>query len=261
MDMRKRFGVLNEREFRRLYLARAFSLFGDGLVPVALSFAVLSIDPSPSGLGYVLSSRFVSRIGFLLIAGVVADRLPRKHVMIGADLARLLAEGIAATLLIAGTAEVWELVCLFFIYGAGEAFFLPTSTAIVPQTVSPSGLQQANALLAFTTSGFVVLGPIVAGVLVITVGAGWALAIDASTFFFSALFLSRLRVVGFPGGKPHAFLHELREGWREFCSRTWLWVDGVFSALGSSRSWRPSWPSDPLSRRDRSAARRRGHHL
>src|SRR5438105_10395389 len=97
-------GALNEREFRFLYIARAFSLFGDGLFPVALPFAVLSVDRSLSGLGFVLASRSVSLVIFLLIAGVVADRTPRKRVMIAADLVRFLAEAVIAGLLITRSA-------------------------------------------------------------------------------------------------------------------------------------------------------------
>jgi hypothetical protein len=73
-----RLGPLAETQFRRRYLARALSLFGDGLVPVALAFGVLAVDRSPSALGLVLASRFASLVVFLLIAGVIADRLPGK---------------------------------------------------------------------------------------------------------------------------------------------------------------------------------------
>ena len=100
----QRLGPLYEREFRLLYLARAFSLFGDGLIPVALPFAVFSIDRSPSALGFVLASRSISLVVFLLVAGVVADRLARKVVMIASDIARLAAQATMAALLIAPSA-------------------------------------------------------------------------------------------------------------------------------------------------------------
>jgi fumarate reductase subunit C len=73
-----RLGPLAETQFRRLYLARALSLFGDALVTVALAFGVLAVDRSPSAFGFVLASRFASLVVFLLIAGVIADRLPGK---------------------------------------------------------------------------------------------------------------------------------------------------------------------------------------
>ena len=242
----QRLGPLYEREFRLLYLARAFSLFGDGLIPVALPFAVFSIDRSPSALGFALASRSISLVVFLLVAGVVADRLARKVVMIASDIVRLAAQATMAALLIGGAARLWQLVSLVFLYGLGDAFFRPTSTGFVPETVSRARLQQANALLVLTNSSFSILGPVVAGVLVASVGPGWALAADAATFLASALFLVQIHVV--PKARPLAasFLREPREGWQVFRSQTWLWVDGVFSALGSFAVLAPMFVLGPV---------------
>ena len=239
-------GPINEREFRLLYFARAFSLFGDGLFPVALPFAVLSVDRSLSGLGFVLASRSVSLVIFLLIAGVIADRIPRKRVMIAADLVRFLAEAAMAVLLISGTAVLPELIGLVFVYGIGDAFFRPTSTGFVPETVSRPRLQQANALLSLTNSTFAVLGPVVAGVLVVTAGPGWALAVDAATFLVSATFVWQIRAAAVLRAQASSFVRELAEGWRVFRSRTWLWVDGVYSALGNFAVFAPFFALGPI---------------
>jgi len=239
-------GALNEREFRFLYIARAFSLFGDGLLPVALPFAVLSVDRSPTGLGFVLASRSVSLVIFLLIAGVIADRIPRKRVMIASDLVRFVAEAAMAILLIARMATLAELIGLIFVYGIGDAFFRPTSTGFVPDTVSRPRLQQANALISLTTSTFSVLGPVVAGLLVVTVGAGWALALDATTFLISAFFVWQIRAVQVTRSQAGSFLRDLVEGWRVFRSRTWLWVDGLYSALGSFAVLAPFFVLGPI---------------
>jgi MFS family permease len=243
---RERLGPLSEREFGLLYAARAFSLFGDGLVPVALPFAVFTIDRSPSALGFVLASRAISLIAFVLVAGVVADRLPRKRVLIASDLVRLTAQATMAALLIFGRAQLWQLIALVSVYGLGDAFFRPTSTGFVPETVSRNRLQQANALLALTSSSFAILGPVVAGVLVATVGAGWALAADAATFLISAVFVLQIRIDPKPRPQAASFFHELREGWRVFRSRTWLWVDGVYSALGSFAVLAPLFALGPV---------------
>jgi Transmembrane secretion effector len=128
-----RLGPLAETQFRRRYLARALSLFGDALVPVALAFGVLAVDRSPSAFGLVLASRFASLVVSLLIAGVIADRLPGTGILVGSDLVRLAAQSTTASILVTSTATVWELVLLAFVYGAGEAFFRPTSTGFVPR--------------------------------------------------------------------------------------------------------------------------------
>src|SRR5260221_14219739 len=113
-----RFGILEEREFRLLWLGQATSALGSSLVPVALAFGVIQ-QSSASALGLVLSAGFVSRAVLLLLGGVVADRLPRQSVMLGADLLRTASQGLVAALLIVGHAHVWQLVVLIGLFGAG----------------------------------------------------------------------------------------------------------------------------------------------
>src|SRR2546423_6046150 len=148
------------------------------------------------------------------------------------DLLRFSTQGATAVLILTKQARLWELLILAFAYGLGDAFFRPTSTGIIPQTVSRDRFQQAMATIALTQSSFLVLGPVAAGALAVTIGPGWAVAIDAATFLVSAGFVARLsRLPCAPAGA--GFLRELREGWDIFTGRTWLWVDGVFSAIGS----------------------------
>ena len=201
---------------------------GDGLVPVALAFAVLSVDRTPSALGFVLASRFAALVPTLLAAGVIADRTPRKAVMIASDLIRLVAQAGTATLLLTRSAHLWELMVLAALYGFGEALFRPTSTGFIPEVVPAARLQQAMALLATATSVSTVVGPAIAGVLVIALSPGWAIGVDAVTFAASAMLLlgvpSKLSV---RRSVPTVW-SDLREGWTMFRSRKWLWVDGIY---------------------------------
>lgn len=246
MRIRKLAGPLEEPQFRNYFAARAFSLLGDAIVPVALAFAVLDIEHSASALGLVLASYTVPRVLLLLPAGVWADRLPRNLVMVASDLLRFGSQATAAFLLIAGHAEIWHLIALNLLHGIGASFFLPASTGLVPQVVSPNRLQEANGLLSLTGSGFEVLGPVLSGVFVATIGPGWALAVDSGTFLVSAAFLARLEVPKHAERVATSFLTELRAGWREFTSRTWLWVDGVYSAVGNMAILAPVWTLGPL---------------
>src|SRR5689334_612188 len=94
--------VLEERDFRRFFIGQSASLLGDGMVGVALAFAVLDLTGSPADLGYVLAARSIPLIAGLLIGGVIADRLPRRRIMVTADLARFLGQATMAALLISG---------------------------------------------------------------------------------------------------------------------------------------------------------------
>src|SRR3954469_7631672 len=104
--------ALREPDFRRFFIGQSASLLGDGMVGVALAFAVLDLTGSPADLGYVLAAKSIPLIAGLLVGGVIADRLPRRRIMVTADLARFLGQGAMATLLISGHARIWELAAL-----------------------------------------------------------------------------------------------------------------------------------------------------
>ncbi len=221
--------ALRNRNFRLFFVGQATSLLGDGMVGVALSFAVLDLTGNPADLGWVFAASSIPLVGFLLVGGVFADRLPRQAVMVVADLARFGAKAGQGTLLITGHAELWQIVVLQVVHGTATAFFNPSLTGLTPHLVAGEELQQANALRGLAQSGGSIAGPAIAAVLVATVGSGWALAIDGLTFLVSAACLAALRLPPHVKAAPQRFLHDLHEGWREFTARTWLWV-GVCGA-------------------------------
>jgi predicted MFS family arabinose efflux permease len=231
--MAGRLEALRERPFRLLFLGQAASLLGDGMVSVALAFAVLDLTGSATDLGIVLASRTIPFVAFLLAGGVWADRLPRRALMIVTDLARLAAHGAMAALLISGSAEVWSLAVLAAISGTATAFFTPALTGIVPDVVSAERLQQANALRGLAMAAGQIVGPAIAGILVVNAGAGWALAVDGATFGVSAAFLARVPMRAHTPVAARPFLADLREGWDDFRSRTWLWTSVASAAIGN----------------------------
>jgi MFS family permease len=224
-------GALAQTPFRLLFFGQAISALGDRVVPVALAFAVLDLTGAVSDLGIVIAAQQLPLIVFVLLGGVWADRLPRQRMMLGSDIVRALAQGASATLLLTGKATVAELAVLQAVYGAAEAFFGPASTAVVPETVEPGSLQEANALLGLSSNLAAVLGPAVAGVVVATIGAGWGLAIDAATFVLSAAFLSFMRTGRSAPAVRTSTLSELRAGWHAFRSRPWLWITVAYFTL------------------------------
>ena len=216
--------VLRGREFRLLFAGQAVSLLGDGMIAVALPFAVFELGGSASTVGIVFAAGQAPLAAVILAGGVVADRLPRRRLMLAADLVRLATAGIAAALLVSGAAEIWQLVVLQAAYGTAAGFFYPASSGIVPMLVEPELLQPANALRGISNAAGKLVGPAIAGVIVATAGPGWAFAADSATFGISAISLALLRPPAQIAGERRRFLRELREGWREFVARTWVWV-------------------------------------
>src|SRR5256885_89684 len=117
----ERFGALREPRLRLLWLGQATSTLGDGLVPVALAFAVIkTLDRGPTALGIVLAAESIPLVAFVLAGGVWADRLPRQIVMLVSDVLRMAVQAILAVLLLTGRAEIWQLIVLVAIYGTAQ---------------------------------------------------------------------------------------------------------------------------------------------
>jgi len=221
----KSLAALRERNYRLLFFGQVASVVGDNMTPVALSFAILDRSGNARQVGVVLGASTVAMIVFLLGGGIIADRIPRRLVMLSSDVLRFLAQSLTAALLIDGHWHLWQLVALQVVWGAAAAFFFPAMTGLVPEVVSQHRLQQANALQNLSWSIGAVAGPGLAGLLVATTGAGAAVAVDAATFLVSAGTLFRLRLPARTArnGRSTA-LGDLRDGWRLFRSKTWLWV-------------------------------------
>jgi MFS family permease len=229
-------GALQERRFRLLFTGQTVSLLGDAVTPFALAWAVLDLTGSAGDLGFVIAAKTAPLVVFLLVGGVFADRLPRRGVMLAADVARMGIQAATAALLLSHTARIWELVVLQAFAGTGTAFFNPASTGLTPMTVSAGRLQEANALRGMSMASMQLIGPALAGILIVTVGPGYALAVDAVSFGVSALCLARLDLPSHASLPPQSFARDLVDGWREFTARTWVWLIVISASLGNMMS-------------------------
>src|SRR5580704_1814220 len=224
-------GALRERNFRLLFIGQSVSALGNALVPVALAFAVLDLTHSPVDLGYVLGAEAAAQVVFLLAGGVIADRFSRRALMLGADSLRGAAEAALGALLITGHPSVWLIGVLGAVQGMAGALFTPASTGLTPAVVSNANLQQANQLRQVVGSGAGVAGPALAGLLVVAASPGWAILADGVSFGVSVAFLAALDLAAAPRPSRQRFMTDLREGWDEFRSRTWLWTITAVSAV------------------------------
>jgi MFS family permease len=232
--LRAAVGALAERNFRLLFASSTISGLGDGISVVALVFAVLQVSDSAIALGLVLAARQVADAAIVLAAGVWADRLPRHLVLIAVAVVQGVVQAVTGALVLSGSATIAMLVGLQAIYGLAEGFYLPASTGLIPATISPGKLQQANALLGLSRNATRIVGPAIGGAIVAAGSPGSALIIDAVSFALGALLLVPLRlprrdeVV-----ESKSFFRELRQGWNEFRRQTWIWTTIVFFGIGN----------------------------
>jgi MFS family permease len=241
MSLPRRLGPLAERPFRLLFGATTVSTFGDAIGHIALAFAVLALpDAGPSQLGLVLAARSLVNALVVVAGGVVSDRLPRNVVLVGASLVQGTAQAVTAALILTGAASVWSLVLLAAVYGAGNGLVIPAEVGLVPQTVSASRLQQANALQGLSRSTLGIIGPALGGIFIVAGSPGAALAIDAATFFAAAALFAGIRVHLGAQERTEGFFRELVEGWREFTKHSWLWSTVLLFGI-SNFVWVGCW--------------------
>jgi MFS family permease len=230
MRLAETFAPLKTLAFRRQFLSQAISMTGGSLTPVALAFGVLAATGSATTLSLVLLAFTVPSLVLMIAGGVWADRLPRHRLMMASDLVRFVTQSTFGVLLITHHHPLWAMLVLQVIAGAAQAFASPAGLGLTAATAPPGTLQQANALLAVTGDVTGIAGPLIAGGLTVTIGAGWALVIDGISFLGSAVLLAGLNLPPI-ARKPSTFLTDMREGWREVTKRSWVWASIIHFAV------------------------------
>jgi MFS family permease len=217
--------ALRSRDFRLLWLGQSASVIGDGLLIVAIGLFVTRMTGDPRDVGVVLAAYVLPLVLFLLVGGVIADRLPRQAVMITSDLSRAVLHGTLALLIALDAVQIWHMVVIGVLFGTSQAFFIPAYTGLVPQTVPEDQIQSAQALSGVSRELAAFASPAIATALVLTVGGAAAFALDAATFLVSAATLSRVRARSRgEAGARSSMLGELLEGWTAVRERSWVWA-------------------------------------
>jgi MFS family permease len=180
--------VLRHRGFRRLFIAQTISRWGDTFNAVALVIVVFQITNSGINVSGVVALEIAPVLLLGFVAGTVVDRLPRRQVMIAADLGR----AMIAALVAFNSDQLWALYCAAFGLAALTVFFNPAASSLLPSLVDDDELVAANsAVWSAAVLSQIVLAP-VAGAVVVTLGASAAFGINSVTFIASAIALSGL---------------------------------------------------------------------
>ena len=250
----RRFPVLGIRDFRLLLTDRLIAPASVGFSIVGVSFAVLKVTGSAADLSYVLAAQIAPSLVFALLGGVAADRFPPQRVIVAANLLMALGEGTFGLLALTSSPPLWAMIGLEAITGTGVAIFYPASQALLPRLVPREALQEASAISRLVMNVGQMAGAAIAGLLVAAAGAGWALVLCGIGMISTIPMLLAIRgsrpvtgqeaTAAGPDAAGRSMLTELREGWSEFRSHTWLWVIvaqfcvvmmawyGAFSVLG-----------------------------
>ncbi|MFJ4772009.1 MFS transporter [Streptomyces uncialis] len=212
------------RNYILLTVATVFTNLGSHGALIASAFAVIESGGGSGDVGLVAAARAVPLVLFLLIGGAVADRLPRHRVMVAANAVNCVSQALFAALVITGRAELWQMMLLSALGGAGHAFFSPASEGMLMSSVSGEQASRAFALYRMAMHGAGIGGAALGGAMVAAMGPGWVLAVDAAAFALAGALRAFLDVRHIPPREPgNGLAADLRDGWHEVIGRPWLW--------------------------------------
>ncbi|WP_249416441.1 MFS transporter [Streptomyces sp. TS71-3] len=212
------------RNYTLLTAATVITNLGSNGALIAAAFAVLGEGGDSSDVGLVAAARTLPLVVFLLVGGAVADRLPRHRVMVAANTLNCLSQAAFGVLVLAGEPRVWQMMLLTALGGTGQAFFSPASEGMLMASVSGEQAGRAFALYRIAVNGAGIGGAALGGALVAAIGPGWVLVVDAGCFALAGSLRSLLDLSHMAPREPGGgMLADLRDGWREFIGRPWLW--------------------------------------
>lgn len=213
----------SHRGFVRLISARFISNVGNGLSPIALAYGVLSLDgANGKDLSLVMSARIFPMIALMLFGGVIGDRFKRNRIVGGTDIVGSSFVAISAASFIFGFASVPLLIFMGFLFGVLNAMWWPAMSGVLPSLVPKEKLKDGNAVIGLLSNFGYVVGALMGGTLVTLFGSGWALLVDALSFFIAGILVWHLDVAPMEHRERTTVFAELKDGWFEFKSRSWL---------------------------------------
>ena len=222
--MRKQLAELGGHPgFSALALSRFISNVGNGISPVALAFGVLALPGATAkDLSIVMAARMFPMIALMLFGGVVGDRFKRNRIVGGADVIGSAFAAISAISLIVNSSSVLLLALMGALFGILNALWWPAMSGVLPEVLPKEKLQHGNAVIALTTNIGYVAGALLGGILVTAFGSGWALLVDAISFFIAGIIVWNLDLPTIVRENVNTVFQDLKSGWREFISRSWV---------------------------------------
>jgi MFS family permease len=229
----RRFPTLANRNVRLLLVDRLLAPMAAAFSLVGVSFAVLAATGSTADLSYVIAAQAAPSLVFLLVGGVIADRIAPQLVIVAANVMVALGEGLFGILVLTAHPSIAVMIVLELVTGTGVALFYPASMALLPRLVAPGQMQEASAISRLIMNAAMMAGAALAGECVALFGAGWALAVCGVGMFATVPLLLAIKVApleraGLPADAETehvpSMLRDLRDGWSEFRSHTWLWA-------------------------------------
>ena len=223
------------REYRLLIAAVSISIFAEGMWTVVMALQVMALADDPSALSLVASCLAVAMLSFILVGGIVADRVSQRAIIIAVQSVNVAAVAAVSTLGAFGALRLWHMAVAAAILGAATAFFFPAYSAYLPRILPPDQLLAANGVEgAIRPTLQQALGPAAAGMLVGATFPWLGATTVAALFAFGLLLLAAMKprpaATGDAADRPHP-LADLRDGLRFVVRTSWLSWTLLFASV------------------------------
>lgn len=230
----KMIGPLRIRDFALLWTGMTVSLLGDGIFFIALPLQVLALSNDVATLSLVLTAYTIPLVLFLVVGGILSDRVQRRSILLSATVLQGVAVAGLGLLAVTDSLTLPSIYVLVIVYGIGEAMFGPAFGSIVPDIVPTDQLVEANSLDNFSRPfALRIVGPALGGVLIAVFGLGGAFVVDAVSFALAGLAFAFLRTRRETSSRVEGLIWEdLKEGFRFVRGQTWLWGTLIASGIG-----------------------------
>ncbi len=209
----KTFLALKYPNYKLWFFGQLVSLFGTWMQTTAQGFFIYELTHSPAYLGYVGFAAGLPTWIFMLYAGVIADRVSRKKILIITQTAMMILAFILASLTFLKVVQPWHIIFLAACMGIANAFDAPARQAFVRELVEPEALTNAIALNSAMFNTAIALGPAMGGIIYAALGPGWCFVINGITFIavISALFKMKI-VFASVKNKVNSPFEDLKQG-------------------------------------------------
>ena len=224
------------REFALLWMGQTLSRLGDNIFRVALNVWLVEKTGSVKVIAAAMSCLIAPMLVFLLLGGVIADKVSRVRIIFASDAVRAATAASITSLALFGRLEVWMICAANVIYGIASAFFRPAYVSLVPELVSDETLNSANSLTAISEEVCGVIGPVI-GAFIVTFGSFAAgVGADAVSFAISGACLIPIML------SPHVARHDsidspvmssLSDGLATVLASPWLYCTIMLFALSN----------------------------
>ena len=251
-SVQQTFAALKYRNYRLWFIGQVVSLFGTWMQVTAQGFLIFQLTQSPAYLGYVGFAAGVPAWLFTLYGGVIADRMPRRTLMLITQTAMMILAFVLAGLVFADLVQPWQIVTLAFLLGIANAFDGPARLAFVVELVEREDLTNAIALNATMFNLATATGPAMAGLVYVLVGPAWCFMLNGLSFIAAIVALVRMNLPPpKPATKRASTWDDLSEGVRyivrEPSIRTLIGLVGMTSMFAISfATLFPAWAVDVL---------------